>query len=107
MTIIFDAIALAAGVAATPDHRPRHPAPARTRRTAAARRLLRNVLSDIGGAVPLHGFETLRRWQKRRKAVAELSVLGDHILRDIGISRGSIREAVDAQLRSQAGVGRS
>ena len=108
MTVLFDAIALAAGVAATPDHRPSHPAahrvPAKGRRTAAARRFLRNVLTDIGGAVPLHGFEGLRRWQKRRKAVAELSVLGDHILRDIGISRGSIREAVDAQLRFQAGV---
>ncbi len=107
MTIIFDAIALAAGVAATPDHRPSHPAAARTRRTAVARRFVRHVLTDIGGAVPLHGFETLRRWQKRRKAVAELSVLGDHILRDIGISRGSIREVVDAQLRFQAGAGTS
>ncbi len=103
MTIMFDAIALAAGVAATPDHRPVHPAsrrgPAKTRRAGPARRFLRDVLTDIGGAVPLHAFEGLRRWQKRRKAIAELGALDNHMLRDIGISRGSIRELVDAQLR--------
>ncbi len=103
MTIMFNAIALAAGVAATPDHRPVHPAsyraPAKARRAGPARRFVRNILTDIGGAVPLHAFEGLRRWQKRRKAIAELNALDDFRLRDIGISRGSIRELVDAQLR--------
>ncbi len=107
MTVLFDAIALAAGVAATPDHRPVHPASAKTRRAGPLRRFVRHVLTDIGGAVPLHAFEDLRRWQKRRKAIAELGALDDHMLRDIGISRGSIRERVDTQLRFQAGVGRS
>ncbi len=111
MTIMFDAIALAAGVAATPDHRPVHPAshrvPAKTRRAGPVRRFVRNVLTDIGGAVPLHTFEDLRRWQKRRKTVTELTALNDHMLQDIGIRRGSIRERVDAQLRIQAGARRS
>ncbi|MHA1152862.1 MAG: DUF1127 domain-containing protein [Alphaproteobacteria bacterium] len=107
MTIMFDAIALAAGVAATPDHRPAHRVAAKTRRAGPVRRLFRDVLSDIGGAVPLHTFEGLRRWQRRRNTVTELTALDDHMLRDIGVSRGSIREVVDAQLRSQAGVGRS
>ncbi len=99
MTVMFDAIALAAGVVTSPDHRPTHRVPAKTRRAGTARRLVRNVLTDIGGAVPLHAFEGLRRWQKRRKAIAELAALDNHMLRDIGISRGSIRELVDAQLR--------
>lgn len=107
MTVLFDAIALAAGVAATPDHRPSHPASAKTRRAGPVRRFVRHVLSDIAGAVPLHAFEGLHRWHKRHKAVTELSALNDHMLQDIGISRGSIRERVDAQLRFQAGVRRS
>ena len=103
MTVMFDAIALAAGVAATPDHRPAHPAahrvPAKTRRAGPAGRFVRHVLSDIRGAVPLHAFKGLRRWQKRRKAIAELSALDNRMLRDIGISRGEIRDLVEAQLR--------
>ena len=102
MTIWFDAISLAAGVPAATDHRPPHPAPARTRRAGPTRRFARNVLTDIRGAVPLRVVEGLRRWQHRRKAVAELAALNDHTLRDIGVSRGSIRELVDAQLRFEA-----
>ncbi len=96
MTVWFDAIALAAGIAATPDHRP---TPARTRRAGPARRMAREILTNIGGAVPLHAFESLRRWHKRRKAIAELQALDNRTLQDIGISRGAIRELVDAQLR--------
>ena len=99
MTVVFDAIALAAGVAATPDHRPAHRVPAKTRRAGPAGRFVRHVLSDIRGAVPLHAFKGLRRWQKRRKAIAELSALDNRMLRDIGISRGEIRDLVEAQLR--------
>ncbi len=102
MTIWFDAIALAAGVAATPDHRSAHPAPAKTRRTGPARRFARDILTDIGGAVPLRALDGLRRWHQRRKAITELSALSDRTLRDIGVSRGSIRELVDAQLRFEA-----
>ena len=102
MTIWFDAIALAAGVPAATDHRPAQPAPAKTRRAAAARRFARAIVTDIGGAVPLRAFEGLRRWHKRRKAIAELSALDDRMLKDIGVSRGAIRELVDAQLRFEA-----
>ncbi len=104
MTVLFDAIALAAGVAATPDHRPAHPSSAKSRRPGPAGRFLRDVLTDIRGAVPLHAFEDLRRWHKRRKAIAELSTLDDRMLKDIGISRGSIRDVVDSQLRFQTGA---
>ncbi len=102
MTIWFDAIALAAGVAATPDHRPAHPTPAKTRRAGPAGRFVRHVLTDIRGAVPLHAFAGLRRWHQRRKAITELSTLDDRTLQDIGVSRGAIRELVDAQLRFEA-----
>ncbi len=102
MTVLFDAIALAAGVAAPIDHRPAHPTSATARRAGPAGRFARHVLTDIRGAVPLHAFEGLRRWHKRRKAIAELSTLDDRMLRDIGISRGEIREVVDAQLRHEA-----
>ncbi len=102
MTVLFDAIALAAGVAAPIDHRPTHPAPAQTRRAGPLRRFVRDILSDIGGAVPLRALAGLRRWHKRRKAITELGALDDRTLQDIGVSRGEIRELVDAQLRFEA-----
>ncbi len=105
MTIWFDAISLAAGLPAVPDHRPAHPAPAKTRRAGPARRFARHLLTDIGGAVPLRALEGLRHWHNRRKAIAELGALDDRMLKDIGVSRGSIRELVDAQLRQRAGNG--
>ncbi len=91
MTIWTDTISLAAGVPAAPTQRAAHRAPAKTHLAAAVRRAI----------------ASLRRWRKRSKAIAELGSLGDHMLRDIGVSRGQIREVVDAQLRLQAGVGTS
>ena len=102
MTIWFDAISLAAGVPAATDHRPAQRAPAKTRRAGPARRFARDILTDIGGAVPLRALEGLRHWHRRRKAIAELSALDDRMLKDIGVSRGAIRELVDAQLRFEA-----
>ena len=99
MTIWFDAIALAAGVPAATDHRPARPASAKTRRAGPARRFAQDILTDIGGAVPLRALDGLRHWHRRRKAIAELGALNDRMLKDIGVSRGSIRELVDAQLR--------
>ena len=105
MTIWLDVIALAAGVAAPIDHRPARRAPAKARRAGPARRFARDLLTDIGGAVPLRAIAALRRWRRRRKAIAELAALNDHMLRDIGVSRGAIRELVDAQLRHEAEAG--
>ncbi len=109
MTIWFDAISLAAGVAVTPDHRPAQRstqrAPAKARRAGPARRFVHHLLTDIGGAVPLRALEGLRHWHKRRKAIAELGALDDRMLKDIGVSRGAIRELVDAQLRPKAETG--
>ena len=50
----------------------------------------------ITGATRLAG--TLARWRERRRSVAELSRLSDHMLKDIGVSRGEIRAAVDGLL---------
>ena len=83
MTIWFDAIALAAGQPAAPDHRPAQRTPVKARRAGPARRFARDILTDIGGAVPLRAFDGLRRWHKRRKAIAELSTLDDRTLRDL------------------------
>lgn len=102
MTIWLDAIALAAGVPTAADHRPADPAPAKAPRAGATRRLARDILSDIRGAVPLHPFAGLRRWHRRRRAIAELGALDDRMLKDIGISRGDIRGLVDAQFRHEA-----
>ncbi len=108
MYILFDALSLVAGIPTAPGHRPARPAqetprPASAfkRHTAAAGRFVRSILADIGGAVPLHAFEGLRRWRRRSKAIAELGALNSHILRDIGVSRGSIREVVDAMLQAE------
>ncbi len=109
MTIWFDAISLAAGVPAVPDHRPAQRsarrAPAKARRSGPARRFARDILTDIRGAVPLRALEGLRHWHRRRKAIAELGALNDRMLKDIGVSRGTIRELVDAQLRFEAEAG--
>ena len=40
----------------------------------------------------------ITKWHKRNKAIRELSALSDHLLKDIGISRGEIRAVVDAML---------
>ncbi len=98
MNALFDTFALAAGVAATPDHRPVHPASVKTRRSGPAGRFVRNVLSDIRGAMSLHAFEDLGLRLRRRKAIAELDALDNRTLEDIGINRRSIPEVVDAQL---------
>ena len=46
--------------------------------------------SAIAGAIT--------KWNKRNKAIRELSALNDHLLKDIGIFRGEIRTVVDAML---------
>ena len=107
MNILFDAIALAGGIDAGPSHRVSHARPRKARRSPAAPGLARRLVTDIGGAVPLRAFQALRHWRRRGKAVGELSALDNHMLKDIGISRGSIRELVDAQLRLDAGGGPS
>ncbi len=40
----------------------------------------------------------ITKWNKRNKAIRELSALNDHLLKDIGIFRGEIRTVVDAML---------
>ncbi len=50
----------------------------------------------ITGAARLTG--AIARWNKRRQAVAELSQLSDHMLKDIGVARGDIRAVVDGLL---------
>ncbi len=91
MTIWTDTIALGAGTPAATDHRRANSAPAKARLGTAVRRAI----------------EGLRHWRRRRRAIAELGTLDDHMLKDIGISRGQIRDVVDTQLRLQAGAGTS
>ncbi len=108
MNIWIDAISLAAGVPAATDHRPAHrvthPAPAKARRVAAAGRFARRIVTDIGGAVPLHAFEGLRRWRRRNRAIKELGALNNRLLRDIGIDRSHIQETVDAMFQAETGA---
>ncbi len=40
----------------------------------------------------------IARWRERRRSIAELSRLSDHMLKDIGVSRGEIRAVVDGLL---------
>ncbi len=65
--------------------------------------LVRRVLADIGGGVSLQALESrvsrlgqaLSVWRRRRAAVRELSVLSDHMLKDIGLHRSEIRSVVE------------
>jgi len=108
MNIWLDAISLATGVPAATDHRPAHrathPAPARARRSAAAGRFARRIVTDIGGGVPLRSFEGLRRWRRRSRAIKELGALNNRMLKDIGVDRNQIPETVDAMLQAETGV---
>lgn len=46
-------------------------------------------------AGPAALVSAIRRWHRKREAVRELSAMSDHILRDIGLSRGQIRSVVE------------
>ncbi len=98
MHIWFDAIARAGGIEAAPSHPVSHARPGKVRRNHAAPGFVRRLVADIGGAVPSHPFQALRRWHKRGKAIRELSALNNRTLRDIGVERGNIRGVVDALL---------
>ncbi len=42
--------------------------------------------------------DAVRAWRQRRAAIAELSRLNDHLLKDIGIDRNEIRAVVNGML---------
>ena len=108
MNIWFNAIALAGGIEVAPGTgwSPAGPSTAHGNRPTLARR----VLADIGGSVSPQALESrvsrlgqaLGVWRKRRAAVRELSVLSDHMLKDIGLHRGEIRSVVHEMTRVAA-----
>ncbi len=100
MNIWFDAIARAGGIDAAPNRAVSHARPRKSQRNRAEPGLVRRLVTDIGGAVPLRAFQALRHWRRRGKAYRELNALDNRVLKDIGIDRGSIRELVDAQLEA-------
>ncbi len=100
MNIWFNAIARAGGIEVAPGTgwSPVGPSTAHGNRPTLARR----VLADIGGGASPQALESrvlrlgqaLGVWRKRRAAVRELSVLSDHMLKDIGLHRSQIRSVV-------------
>ena len=65
--------------------------------------LVYKLVDRIVGAVSALD-RRVARWNKRRKAISELSGLSDHLLRDIGVSRGEIRHVVDGLLDAPEAV---
>ena len=108
MNIWFNAIARAGGIEVAPGSgwSPAGPSTAHGNRPTLARR----VLADIGGGVSLQALEgrvsrlrqALSVWRRRRAAVGELSVLSDHMLKDIGLHRSQIRSVVEELLGSES-----
>ncbi len=60
---------------------------------APRRALLARLADDLVG--------TAARWYERRKAVAELNALPDHLLSDIGLDRAGIPAAVESMLKQR------
>ncbi len=44
----------------------------------------------------------LRAWQDKRRALRDLARLDDHLLADIGLSRGDIRPVVEGLITAEA-----
>ncbi len=108
MNIWFNAIARAGGIEVAPGtgSNPAGPSKAHGNRPT----LVRRVLADIGGGASLHALasrvsrlgQALSVWRRRRAAVRELSVLSDHMLKDIGLHRSEIRSVVHEMTRVAA-----
>lgn len=70
------------------------------------------VHGPVDGAIRVHAYkavsavaelvantvDAVRRWRRRRAAIAELSRLDDRLLNDIGIDRNEIRAVVNGML---------
>lgn len=76
---------------------------ARQQQALVFRQMAVGVGRGIGRAVAsLAGlYQALGRSQRRRVAIRELSALDDYILNDMGLTRGTIRAAVDGLLDSE------
>ena len=61
------------------------------------------LVDTIVGAVAVLE-QRFTHWNKRRKAISELSGLSDYMLRDIGLSRGEIPHVVDSMLDAPKAV---
>lgn len=75
----------------------RHQARAMAEALDAGRRGLRRGLSGVAG-LGRQLLDRLARRSERRRAIAQLSGLGDRLLADIGLRRGDIQLAVDGFL---------
>jgi uncharacterized protein YjiS (DUF1127 family) len=72
----------------TPYRRPRPDAPAAPRRPA-----IRRFASGLAAAL-LRFTDLIQAWQQRGRERRQLDYLGDHMLKDMGISRADIEREV-------------
>ena len=75
-------------------------------RPASSEAFASNSWTVRSAAVLKHWCEAYLNWRRRQTAIAELAVLSDRELKDIGLKRGEIENGVTSTLKRERAFNR-